>query len=136
METEIFESTHKVRDYECDFYGHVNNAIYLNYLEFARMEVLEKKGFTLAGLKAAGFVLVVREIHILYKFPAVAGDIIIIRSRLKSFTNTTGTFHQQIVRDRDEKLLLEADVTWAALNLDGRPVRIPQIIRDGLGLRS
>ena len=37
----------KVRSYECDSYGHVNNAVYLNYLEFARMSALEENGFTL-----------------------------------------------------------------------------------------
>ena len=37
----------KVRSYECDTYGHVNNAVYLNYLEFALMSALEENGFTL-----------------------------------------------------------------------------------------
>ena len=34
------ESTLTTRSYECDSYGHVNNAVYLNYLEFARIRFL------------------------------------------------------------------------------------------------
>ena len=29
-----------VRTYECDSYGHVNNAVYVNYLEYGRMQFL------------------------------------------------------------------------------------------------
>ena len=35
----------EVRSYELDTYNHVNNAIYLNYLEYARMEYLRRIGF-------------------------------------------------------------------------------------------
>ena len=34
-----------VRTYECDSNNHVNNANYLNYLEFARYELLKDVGF-------------------------------------------------------------------------------------------
>ena len=33
-----------VRSYEVDIYGHVNNATYLNYLEFARVRALQQTG--------------------------------------------------------------------------------------------
>ncbi len=132
MINDIFESTHKVRPFECDFYGHVNNAIYLNYLEFARMETLEAKGLSLAKLKDEGFMIVIHRINILYKFPATVNDVITIRTSLKSHRNTTCTFFHQIVRNSDGKLLVEADVTWAAINLGGRPVRIPQMLREAL----
>ena len=35
----------KVRTYECDGYNHVNNAVYLNYLETGRMDYLMQIGF-------------------------------------------------------------------------------------------
>ena len=50
-----FITTFKVRSYECDSYGHVNNAVYLNYLEFARMSALFEKGFTLEKMKEKGY---------------------------------------------------------------------------------
>ncbi len=134
MNQENFCSIHKVRPFECDFYGHVNNAIYLNYLEFARMELLEQKGLTLNRMKEAGVMLVIRKIAIEYKVPAISGDIIEIRSQLRSYRNTGGVFHQQIVRQKDEKLLAEADVEWVTVNRDGRPIRVPNFIRKPFGL--
>ncbi|HBK40671.1 MAG TPA: thioesterase, partial [Porphyromonadaceae bacterium] len=38
----IFTYTMKVRDYECDTQGHVNNANYQHYFEVTRHEFLEK----------------------------------------------------------------------------------------------
>ena len=38
----IFEMSWKVRDYECDLQGIVNNAVYMHYLEFTRNEFLNK----------------------------------------------------------------------------------------------
>ena len=34
----------EARSYECDAYGHVNNAVYLNYLEVARHEFMRHAG--------------------------------------------------------------------------------------------
>lgn len=133
MIEDIFESTHRVRAYECDYYGHVNNAIYLNYLEFARMETLEAKGLSLTTLRDEGFQLVILQIDIKYIYPAVTGDLIRICTGMKSYKNTTCTFHQEIFRSSDDKKLADADVTWAVINLQGRPVRIPQVLRDALG---
>ena len=135
MKVEMFESVHKVRSYECDIYGHVNNATYLNYLEFARMEVLEQKGLTLEKLQKEGFLIVIRRIDIEYKSPAVATEQLLIRTHLKSFQRTSGIFHQQIVRLNDNKEIAKADVTWVIVNTAGRPVRIPPIIRNAFGIQ-
>lgn len=42
----IFEMPMKVRDYEVDSQGIVNNANYLHYLEHTRHEFCEARGFT------------------------------------------------------------------------------------------
>ena len=39
-----------VRSYECDSYNHVNNAVYLNYLEHARMDFLHAANFDYKGI--------------------------------------------------------------------------------------
>ena len=54
-----------VRGYELDSYGHVNNAVYLNYLEQARWDIIEQLGL-LKYFKETGNFLVVIENKIKY----------------------------------------------------------------------
>ena len=46
MKKIIFETDIKVRSYELDSFGHVNNANFLNYLEAARGNFLEEYGLS------------------------------------------------------------------------------------------
>lgn len=131
---EVFESIHKVRSYECDLYGHVNNAVYLNYLEFARMEVLEEKGITLNGLKEAGYLIVIRRIEIEYKYPAVPHEQLRIITTMKKLQNASGIFHHQIIRMEDGKEIAKADVNWVVVDLTGRPVRMPGVLKKAFGI--
>ena len=50
MEKYIYELKMKVRDYECDLQGIVNNANYQHYLEHTRHEFLTSVGISFARL--------------------------------------------------------------------------------------
>lgn len=130
---DIVETALKVRSYECDSYGHVNNAVYLNYLEYGRMAVLEKAGFTLARLKEMGVFIVVRRIEIDYKAPAREGETLVIRTRLEEHHKMKGVFYQEILNAAKEALVARALVTWAFTDLDGKLVAIPEFFQDALG---
>lgn len=134
MPREIFESRHKVRSYECDSYGHVNNATYLNFLEFARMEALEQKSLTLDKLKQAGFLVLIRRVEIDYKFPAGMGDVLIIKTYVSEHRRTSGTFTQEILGEHLNKLIVTANVTWVFTNLQGRPIPIPPVVKEAFGI--
>ena len=134
LETQgVTETILKVRSYECDSFGHVNNAVYLNYLEYGRMGVLDKAGFTLAKLKQQGVFIVVRRIEIDYKTPAREGDTLVIRTRLKEYHKMKGTFNQEILISPKGPLVARAKVTWVFTDLDGALIPIPQFFRDALG---
>ena len=55
MEKYIYELKMKVRDYECDLQGIVNNANYQHYLEHTRHEFLLSIGLSFAEMSAAGY---------------------------------------------------------------------------------
>jgi acyl-CoA thioester hydrolase len=66
MNKYIYELTLKVRDYECDLQGIVNNANYQHYLEHTRHEFLLSAGVSFADLHTQGIDPVVARITISY----------------------------------------------------------------------
>lgn len=120
----ISECTLQVRTYECDSYGHVNNANYLHYLEYGRHEFLKDAGFDYKRAVDAGFGVFVARIDIEYKIPAVTDDLLTIRTWPVKKGAVSGTFAQEIRRGGD--LLAAAKVTWAFVDAkNGIPAKIP-----------
>jgi acyl-CoA thioester hydrolase len=117
----IFEVELKVRDYECDMDHVVNNAVYLNYLEHARHELLESKGLKFGDLSKRGISLVVTRVEIDYKGSLVSGDRFVVRSSLQRSGKIRFLFNQSIHRIADKRHMLNAVVIGTALNARGRP---------------
>ena len=92
----IFEHKMKVRDYECDTQGHVNNANYQHYFEVARHEFLEKVGLNFHQLHLEGIDAVVA------RWMPIQGPLIGMDkfkctiSKIERF-NVKYVFHQEII---------------------------------------
>ena len=69
----IYELEMKVRDYECDLQGIVNNANYQHYLEHTRHEFLTSVGVSFAALHEQGVDPVVARINMAFKTPLKSG---------------------------------------------------------------
>ena len=108
----------KVRDYECDLQGIVNNANYQHYLEHARHEFLLEKGISFAEMHAHGIDAVVARITMEFKVPLRSRDEFICRLTVKK-ENVRYVFLQEIYRASDEKLCLKAKVESVCVQ-DGR----------------
>ncbi len=111
----------KVRDYECDLQGVVNNAVYQNYLEHARHELLLARGIDFAALTHAGIDLVVVRAELDYRQSLASGDRFVVRSRVERVSKLRFEFRQDIFRLPDERLMLSARITGTSLNARGRP---------------
>ncbi|HAM97297.1 MAG TPA: thioesterase [Marinilabiliales bacterium] len=105
-----FELAFKVRDYECDLQGVVNNSVYQNYLEHTRHEFLNAVGLNFAGLFNQGIVAVVARADIQYKYPLKSGDEFVCRLNVEK-EGIKYLFHQSIYRLPDEKLCIKAIIT-------------------------
>ena len=73
----------KVRDYECDIQGVVNNANYQHYMEHARHEFLESLGVSFSALHEQGLDLMVSKITIEYKRPLRCSDMFEVRINME-----------------------------------------------------
>jgi len=114
-----------VRSYELDANNHVNNATYLNYLEFARMEFLRAIGFDYNKLFDAGYALFVTKIEITYRYPAQLFDELTIDVTPIKFGKLSGVFSQHI-HNQNRQLCVEAKVSWGCVDKTGHPSRIPE----------
>ena len=116
-----FSVDFKVRDYECDMQGVVNNSVYMNYLEHARHEFLLSKGIDFAELARNKINLVVVRAELDFKLSLVGGDEFFVDVEFVQSSRVRFDFLQKIYRKRDNKLMLAAKVTGTSLNERGRP---------------
>lgn len=70
----IFELPMKVRDYEVDSEGIVNNAVYLHYLEHTRHEFCEQAGLSFREMHSRGIDPVLSKVTIEYRTPLGLGQ--------------------------------------------------------------
>ncbi len=119
----------KVRDYECDIQGVVNNGVYQNYLEHSRHEFLQSRGINFAEVTAAGVNLVVIRAELDYKNSLVSNDHFVVRSLVRQVSRVRFEFKQDIFRLPDETLMLAAIITGTSLNRRGRPF-LPDLLVD------
>lgn len=74
MKEYIFKLTDKVRDYECDLQGVVNNANYQHYMEHTRHEFLESLGENFGTMHDKGIDGFVSHVEIDFKTSLKSGD--------------------------------------------------------------
>ncbi len=105
---------------------HVNNAMYMAYIEACGIGVAAHHGWPMTRMMDEGFGIVARRYRIEYRQPAVMGNALTISTWLSEVKRATAVRHYTITRDADQALLARAHVLWVWINLvNGRPIRIP-----------
>lgn len=105
----IYEHKDKVRDYECDVQGIVNNANYQHYLEHARHEFLQAKGLSFAKLHEEGIDCVVARIDMRFKSPLKGMDEYVVKTHMVK-EGLKYVFYQDIYRLADNQICLKGKV--------------------------
>lgn len=110
----VYELKMKVRDYECDLQGIVNNANYQHYIEHTRHEFLLKAGISFADMHQRGIDAVVARVKISFKTPLKSGDEFVSKLRVTK-DRVKYVFYQDIFRLPDEKLVIKSQVDTVCL---------------------
>ena len=105
----IYELEMKVRDYECDLQGIVNNANYQHYLEHTRHEFLLSTGVSFAKLHEQGVDPVVARINMAFRTPLKSGDLFVSKLYMVK-EGIKYVFYQDIFRKSDNKIAIKATV--------------------------
>ncbi|MCA9074470.1 MAG: acyl-CoA thioesterase [Planctomycetaceae bacterium] len=116
---------------DIDGQGHVNNVVYVRWIQDAGVAHSSANGWTPARYQQAGIGWVARSHHIDYLKPAFEGEEIVIRTWVSEFKRVSSIRRYRILRASDETELAVAETNWAFVNLETRaPARIPPEVRE------
>lgn len=110
----IYELPFKVRDYECDLQGIVNNANYQHYTEHTRHEFLSQHGVSFAQLHERGIDAVVAGMQLRFKTPLRSGDEFVSKLALRK-EGIKYVFVQDIYRFPDMRVVFKSTVEAVCL---------------------
>jgi len=120
-----YELKMKVRDYECDLQGIVNNANYQHYIEHTRHEFLLQTGISFADMHQRGIDAVVARLSMSFKVPLKSGDEFVSRLKVAK-EGIKYVFYQDIFRLPDEKMVIKSQVDTVCL-VNGKLDECPEL---------
>ncbi len=122
----VFRTRRRVAWHDLDPAGHVNNAVYLNYVEDAGMQVIAAFRWPLERMWEEGFAIIARRNRIEYLQSAQMNDELELATWVSQVKRATAVRHYSIARVSDGALLARVDTlgVWVSLKT-GQPTRIP-----------
>ena len=122
-----FKFNTKVYYEDIDAAGIVYYANYLKFLERARSEAIYSIGLTNKKLlNDHGTIIIVKSCKIDYKKPAKFEDSLEVISKIKTIGKSSFTM-EQIIK-RKEEIISESEIVLVTVNIEGKPIRIPDIL--------
>jgi YbgC/YbaW family acyl-CoA thioester hydrolase len=120
----MFEYKITVRGYELDSFGHVNHAVYLNYMEQARWEIIRQIGL-IGKLIQEAKKLVVIKIEVRYVNELKLFDEIIIQTKVKKEAPYL-VFNHKLIQQTGNYQIARAVVKTILLDHNKTPLDIPE----------
>lgn len=120
----------RVRYAETDQMGVVYHANYLVWFEVGRTDLLRAFGWTYREMEASGVRLPVLEAHCEYRRPARYDDELEICTRGRLLSPVRLEFTYEVRLKEDQRVVATGYTRHAAVDLTGRPCRLPVRVRD------
>lgn len=128
MKEYTFEYVQKVDKEHIDELDHVNNVVYVQWIQDAAV----KHWNTVASEATKNeFVWVIVRHEIDYKYPARLNEELLIRTFVLNAQGVSSDRRVQIFRKEDMRLLVESKTTWCMLNkTTQRPARVTDSVKE------
>jgi acyl-CoA thioester hydrolase len=119
---------------DIDELGHVNNTVYLRYVEEVTRAHADRIGMSLDGMRENGAVPVARKHVIQYHKGAVLNDQLIVSTQITVANGPRAARHNEVRRE-DGALLVEVDSDWVWVDpVRLRPRACPRPILEAFGV--
>ncbi|MFF0829464.1 acyl-CoA thioesterase [Brevibacillus sp. NPDC003359] len=121
-----------VRSTDIDVIGHVNNAKYLEYMEWARFEWIWEQGFTLDELRRRAIMPVVVNININYRKELKMREEVTAITTVVKVGEKSFVIRQELYNAADV-LVADADVTMVMIDANTRQsISLPVELKEAL----
>ena len=112
--------------------GIAHHSNYVVWLEMGRVAFMDDLGVPYREVEKRGVLLVVTNVSLKYRRPAVFDDEIVLTTRLGGLKSRLVRFEYAVERASDSALLAEGSTEHIATDVEKRTVPIPQYLRDAL----
>jgi acyl-CoA thioester hydrolase len=126
---DLLTSSVTVASYELDSFGHVNNAVFLNYLEKARCDYMRLKGLKFEDFSQWDRYPLVVRVSLEYKYPAKTDDILDIDGWISRHTATSFTMQYEVTNRENQRVVLTGETVHVFVDGNNRPARMPELFK-------
>lgn len=122
----IHKRTFRVRSYECDAHGHVNNSNYLRYMQETALDASAAVGYDEARYDQMGHIWLIRETTIDYLRPLRFGDSVEVTTWVGDFRRVRSRRFYELRDTASGELVAKASTDWVYIDRQtARPARVP-----------
>jgi acyl-CoA thioester hydrolase len=116
----------RIRNYECDAYGHVYNANYLRLMQETAFDASATAGYDQARYNAMQRTWLIRETDIEYILPLRYNDVVEIKTWVADFRRASSRRVYEFWKKDTGELAARAYTDWVFLDLtNNRPIQAP-----------
>jgi acyl-CoA thioester hydrolase len=116
----------RVRHYECDAYGHLNNAVYLRYMQEAAFDASAATGYDLDRYNAMNRAWWIRETEIEYLYPLRYNDPVEVKTWVADIRRASSRRMYEFRLAGSQALAARAHSDWVFMDSTSRqPLAIP-----------
>jgi acyl-CoA thioester hydrolase len=125
----IYRHDVKVTADMVDENGHVNNVVYIQWMQDSAINHARRSGCTQV-VSSLGATWVVRTHHVEYLRPAFAGDTITLLTWVANFQKVRSLRKYKLIRASDKAVIAQAETDWVFVDAKtGKPRAIPDDVK-------
>ena len=112
----VHKRTFRVRNYECDAYGHVNNANYVRYMQEAALDASAAVGYDEARYNELGHIWLIRETNIEYLRPLRFGDSVEVTTWVGDFRRVRSRRFYELRNAETGDMVAQGSTDWVYID--------------------
>ena len=120
---EMAKTEIRIRGYHADFYGHVNNARFLEFFEEDRWAQMESK-IDLNKWARKGLVFLVVNINVNYRRAVAVGEVVTVSTGIEKIGTRSVVLKQEVRFKSGQEVAADALVTFVVIDRGGKAVEI------------